>query len=74
MLQISFQTHVNLDSIAGLDDVDQCVMYYNQAVMLYYSHQYGAALTIMDKLLQFVEPMGRCIIILSFVYHDYIDL
>jgi CCR4-NOT transcription complex subunit 10 len=57
--EISTKNHVNLDNIVGLDDVDQCVMYYNHAVMLYHTRQYNSALAIMDKVFQYIEPMGK---------------
>jgi len=47
-----------LDDIAALDDVDQCIIYYNHAVVLYYLKQYKAAFAILDKVVQFIEPMG----------------
>ncbi|XP_013383566.1 CCR4-NOT transcription complex subunit 10 [Lingula anatina] len=53
------QSQVNIDSVEALDDVDQCVMYFNQAVLLYHLKQYQAALAIMDKLFQFIEPLGE---------------
>jgi len=49
---------VSLDDIAALDDVDQCIIYYNHAVILYYLKQYKAAFTILDKVMQFIESMG----------------
>ena len=53
------QAQVNVENIAALDDVDQCVFYYNHAVLLYHQRQYKTALAIMDKLIQFIEPMGK---------------
>ena len=53
------QAQVNVENIGALDDVDQCVFYYNHAVLLYHQRQYKTALAIMDKLIQFIEPMGK---------------
>lgn len=60
---------VSLDDIAALDDVDQCIIYYNHAVILYYLKQYKAAFAILDKVMQFIEPMGTntCSCVIVFV-------
>ncbi|KAK0173219.1 hypothetical protein PV328_006450 [Microctonus aethiopoides] len=42
---------------ASNDDVEKCVMRYNQAVLLYHTRQYEAALQILNRLFTFVEPM-----------------
>ena len=55
---LMFQCQVNLDNVNNLDDVDYCVVYYNYALILYYTKQYQFALTILDKLFQFIEPLG----------------
>jgi len=46
------------DSNEAIDDVEKCVMRYNQAVLLYHTKQYNAALQIMTRLFAFIEPMG----------------
>ena len=56
-IYVSRQAHVNVNNIAALEDVDQCVLYYNHAVILYHTRQYHSALTILDKLFQYVEPV-----------------
>lgn len=45
------------DSIETIDDIEKCVMRYNQAVLLYHTRQYNAALQIMNRLFAFIEPM-----------------
>ncbi|XP_076325129.1 CCR4-NOT transcription complex subunit 10 isoform X1 [Tachypleus tridentatus] len=55
--EVCDKAQVNIDNVDGLDDVDHCVIFFNQAVILYHSHQYNAALNIMDKLFQFIEPL-----------------
>ncbi|KAL6261331.1 hypothetical protein P5V15_008851 [Pogonomyrmex californicus] len=45
------------DSNEAIDDVEKCVMRYNQAVLLYHTKQYNAALQIMTRLFAFIEPM-----------------
>ncbi|KYQ56685.1 CCR4-NOT transcription complex subunit 10-B [Trachymyrmex zeteki] len=46
-----------MDSNEAIDDVEKCVMRYNQAVLLYHTKQYNAALQIMTRLFAFIEPM-----------------
>jgi len=46
------------DSNETIDDVEKCIMRYNQAVLLYHTKQYNAALRIMNKFFAFIEPMG----------------
>lgn len=48
-----------IDSTETIDDIEKCVMRYNQAVLLYHSKQYNAALQIMNRLFAFIEPMGK---------------
>lgn len=47
-----------MNDIDSLDDVDQCIIYYNQAVVYYHTRKYGQALTITEKLYTFLEPLG----------------
>lgn len=44
--------------IDSLDDVDHCIVYYNQAVVNYHTRNFGKALTITEKLYTFLEPLG----------------
>lgn len=46
-----------------IDDIEKCVMRYNQAVLLYHTKQYQTALQIMIRLFAFIEPMGKYMII-----------
>lgn len=48
---------ISADSSEAIDDVEKCVMRYNQAVLLYHTKQYNAALQIMTRLFAFIEPM-----------------
>ena len=50
-----------MDVSDSLEDVDHSVLYYNQAVILYHLRQYKAATKVLDKLFQFIEPLGMCI-------------
>lgn len=49
--------HLNIDNLTTIDDVDHCVVLYNQAVILYHHQQYRAALSIMEKLIPCIEPL-----------------
>ncbi|KAK9873762.1 hypothetical protein WA026_002117 [Henosepilachna vigintioctopunctata] len=40
-----------------LDDVNHCVVHYNQLVMLFHQRKFTAALRIMDRIYKFIEPM-----------------
>lgn len=42
----------------GLDDVENSMLYYNQAVILYHLRQYTEAISVGEKLYQFIEPFG----------------
>ncbi|XP_076226498.1 CCR4-NOT transcription complex subunit 10 isoform X2 [Nomia melanderi] len=45
------------DSTETIDDIQKCVMRYNQAVLLYHTKQYSASLQIINRLFAFIEPM-----------------
>ncbi|KAH0948907.1 hypothetical protein HN011_007678 [Eciton burchellii] len=47
------------DSNEIIDDVEKCIIRYNQAVLLYHTKQYNAALRIMNKFFAFIEPMDE---------------
>ncbi|XP_017763329.1 PREDICTED: CCR4-NOT transcription complex subunit 10 [Eufriesea mexicana] len=46
-----------IDSTETIDDIEKCVMRYNQAVLLYHTKQYNDALQIVNRLFAFIEPM-----------------
>lgn len=48
-----------------LDDVDQCIIHYNQAVLLYHQRQFTQAVAIMDCVYKFVEAMGISMIFIN---------
>ncbi|XP_024136957.1 CCR4-NOT transcription complex subunit 10 isoform X2 [Oryzias melastigma] len=43
----------------GLDDVENSLLYYNQAVICYHLKQYSEAISIGEKLYQFLEPFEK---------------
>ncbi|XP_026830451.1 CCR4-NOT transcription complex subunit 10-like isoform X2 [Ooceraea biroi] len=49
-----------MDSSEAIDDVEKCIMRYNQAVLLYHTKQYNTALRVMNKFFAFIEPMDKC--------------
>ena len=59
ILFLYVQAHVNLDDPNSLEDVDQCILFYNYAVLLFHQNQYNAALTIISKVFSFIEPLGK---------------
>lgn len=50
--------HVNIDSGESLEDVDHSVLFYNQAIIMYHLQQNKAALSILDKLFPFIDPLS----------------
>ncbi|XP_067837848.1 CCR4-NOT transcription complex subunit 10 isoform X2 [Heptranchias perlo] len=50
------QVHSTVEEIDGLDDVENSMLYYNQAIILYHLRQYTEAISIGEKLYQFIEP------------------
>ncbi|XP_077125087.1 CCR4-NOT transcription complex subunit 10 isoform X1 [Ranitomeya variabilis] len=53
------EVHAAVDEMDSLDDVENSMLYYNQAVILYYLRQHMEAIVIGEKLYQFIEPFGR---------------
>ncbi|XP_039192249.1 CCR4-NOT transcription complex subunit 10 isoform X2 [Crotalus tigris] len=54
--QLKNQVHSAVEEMDGLDDVENSMLYYNQAVILYHLRQYTEAIIIGEKLYQFIEP------------------
>uniref|UniRef100_A0A8C7AJL8 CCR4-NOT transcription complex subunit 10 n=1 Tax=Neovison vison TaxID=452646 RepID=A0A8C7AJL8_NEOVI len=48
--------HSAVEEMDGLDDVENSMLYYNQAVILYHLRQYTEAIAVGEKLYQFIEP------------------
>lgn len=48
-----------MEDIDGLDDVENSLLYYNQAIIHYHMRQYSEAIAIGERLYQFLEPFGR---------------
>lgn len=45
----------------SLDDIDQCIPFFNHAVALFHAQQYRRALAVLDRLFQFIEPMDESV-------------
>ncbi|XP_054965577.1 CCR4-NOT transcription complex subunit 10 isoform X6 [Pan paniscus] len=54
--QLKNQVHAAVEEMDGLDDVENSMLYYNQAVILYHLRQYTEAISVGEKLYQFIEP------------------
>uniref|UniRef100_A0A8C0FD27 CCR4-NOT transcription complex subunit 10 n=2 Tax=Strigidae TaxID=30459 RepID=A0A8C0FD27_BUBBB len=52
----AFLVHSVVEEMDGLDDVENSMLYYNQAVILYHLRQYTEAISVGEKLYQFIEP------------------
>ena len=50
---------LTLDSQAQIDDVDNCTVFYNYAVMLYRLQQHHTAIEVLLKVFSIVEAMGE---------------
>lgn len=49
---------MSTDDIDGLDDVENSLLHYNQAIIHYHMRQYSEAIFIGERLYQFLEPFG----------------
>ncbi|KAG7235206.1 hypothetical protein INR49_003087, partial [Caranx melampygus] len=50
--------HTSAEDVDGLDDVENSLLYYNQAIIHYHMRQYSEAISIGEKLYQFLEPLA----------------
>ncbi|GIZ01521.1 CCR4-NOT transcription complex subunit 10 [Caerostris extrusa] len=57
LAEVCKQANVDNQDLETLDDVDNCVIFYNQSVQLYHCHQYHSAINILDKVFQYIEPL-----------------
>lgn len=56
LIAMKNRLHTNTEDVDGLDDVENSLLYYNQAIIHYYMRQYSDAISIGEKLYQFLEP------------------
>uniref|UniRef100_A0A8C7IWU4 CCR4-NOT transcription complex subunit 10 n=1 Tax=Oncorhynchus kisutch TaxID=8019 RepID=A0A8C7IWU4_ONCKI len=59
LIAMKNQVHTSMEDIDGLDDVENSLLYYNQAIIHYHMRQYSEAIAIGERLYQFLEPFGR---------------
>uniref|UniRef100_A0A7N6F9W6 CCR4-NOT transcription complex subunit 10 n=1 Tax=Anabas testudineus TaxID=64144 RepID=A0A7N6F9W6_ANATE len=56
LIAMKNQVHTSAEDVDGLDDVENSLLYYNQAIIHYHMRQYSEAISIGEKLYQFLEP------------------
>ncbi|XP_034029637.1 CCR4-NOT transcription complex subunit 10 isoform X2 [Thalassophryne amazonica] len=59
LMSMKNQVHTSADDTEGLDDVENNLLCYNQAIIHYYMRQYSEAISIGEKLYQFLEPFEK---------------
>ncbi|KAJ3597805.1 hypothetical protein NHX12_001322 [Muraenolepis orangiensis] len=70
LMAMKNQVHTSAEDIDGLDDVENSLLYYNQAIILYHLRQYSEAVSIGEKLYQFLEPFERFAQVVCFLLVD----
>ncbi|XP_077382351.1 CCR4-NOT transcription complex subunit 10 isoform X4 [Festucalex cinctus] len=59
LMAMKTQVHTATEEVDGLDDVENSLLYYNQAIIHYHMRQYSEAISIGEKLYQFLEPFEK---------------
>ncbi|XP_058503963.1 CCR4-NOT transcription complex subunit 10 isoform X2 [Solea solea] len=59
LITMKNQVHTSAEEVDGLDDVENSLLYYNQAIIHYHMRQYSEAISIGEKLYQFLEPFEK---------------
>ncbi|XP_031593315.2 CCR4-NOT transcription complex subunit 10 isoform X2 [Oreochromis aureus] len=59
LMSMKNQVHTSAEDVDGLDDVENSLLYYNQAIIHYYMRQFSEAICIGEKLYQFLEPFEK---------------
>ncbi|XP_078109762.1 CCR4-NOT transcription complex subunit 10 isoform X4 [Sander vitreus] len=59
LMAMKNQVHTSAEDIDGLDDVENSLLYYNQAIVHYHMRQYSEAIAIGERLYQFLEPFEK---------------
>ncbi|CAL8248098.1 unnamed protein product [Lota lota] len=70
LMAMKNQVHTSVEDIDGLDDVENSLLYHNQAIIHYHLRQYSEAISIGEKLYQFLEPFERFAQVVSFLLVD----
>ncbi|KAG8009732.1 CCR4-NOT transcription complex subunit 10, partial [Nibea albiflora] len=56
LMAMKNQVHTSAEDVDGLDDVENSLLYYNQAIIHYHMRQFSEAISIGERLYQFLEP------------------
>uniref|UniRef100_A0A671U4Y9 CCR4-NOT transcription complex subunit 10 n=1 Tax=Sparus aurata TaxID=8175 RepID=A0A671U4Y9_SPAAU len=56
LMAMKNQVHTSAEDADGLDDVENSLLYYNQAIIHYHMRQFSEAISIGERLYQFLEP------------------
>ncbi|KAI3361561.1 hypothetical protein L3Q82_013705 [Scortum barcoo] len=56
LMAMKNQVHSSAEDVDGLDDVENSMLYYNQAIIHYHMRQYSEAIALGERLYQFLEP------------------
>ncbi|XP_049586252.1 CCR4-NOT transcription complex subunit 10 isoform X2 [Syngnathus scovelli] len=59
LMAMKTQVHTATEDVDGLDDVENSFLYYNQAIIHYHMRQYSEAISIGERLYQFLEPFEK---------------
>ncbi|XP_034384980.1 CCR4-NOT transcription complex subunit 10 isoform X3 [Cyclopterus lumpus] len=59
LMAMKNQVHTSTEDMDGLDDVENSLLYYNQAIIHYHMRQYSEAIAIGERLYQFLEPFEK---------------
>ncbi|KAG7246591.1 hypothetical protein CRUP_009285, partial [Coryphaenoides rupestris] len=70
LMALKSQVHTSVEDTDGLDDVENSLLYYNQAIIHYHLRQYSEAISIGEKLYQFLEPFERFAQVVCFLLVD----
>ncbi|CAL8338194.1 unnamed protein product [Gadus morhua 'NCC'] len=70
LMAMKNQVHTSVEDIDGLDDVENSLLYHNQAIIHYHLRQYSEAISIGEKLYQFLEPFERFAQVVCFLLVD----
>lgn len=59
LMAMKNQVHTSAEDADGLDDVENSLLYYNQAIIHYHMRQFSEAISIGERLYQFLEPFEK---------------
>uniref|UniRef100_A0A8K9V7B7 CCR4-NOT transcription complex subunit 10 n=1 Tax=Oncorhynchus mykiss TaxID=8022 RepID=A0A8K9V7B7_ONCMY len=70
IVETFYPVHTSMEDIDGLDDVENSLLYYNQAIIHYHMRQYSEAIAIGERLYQFLEPFEKFALAVCFLLVD----